>query len=64
MAWSPTRVSPAPCSASLTGELVKADQNTLTADGALPGATANRGLVIRVGRCISPELAQTSAHLG
>jgi len=43
MAWSPTRVSPAPCSASLTGELAKAGQNTLTADGPLPGATAHRG---------------------
>ena len=59
MAWSPTRVSPAPCSAWLTGRPAGASPQTLQADGLLsdgplsggplPGGTANRGLVIRVG---------------
>src|SRR5258708_7331237 len=65
MAWSPTRVSPAPCSAWLTGRPAGASPQTLEADGArsdgllsgealcgggpLPGGTANRGLVIRLG---------------
>jgi hypothetical protein len=59
MAWSPTRVSPAPCSALLTGPPPAASPRTLrsggpTPDGPLPGGplpggTANRGLVIRVG---------------
>jgi Phosphotransferase enzyme family len=52
MVWSPTRVSPAPCSALLTGEPASASQRTLTADGPLSGATANRGLVIRVGNTV------------
>ena len=52
MVWSPTRVSPSPCSALLTGGLARASRNTLTADGPLPGATANRGLVIRVGNSV------------
>src|SRR5258708_1990296 len=41
MVWSPTRVSPAPCSAGLTGRPASPK--------ALPGGTANRGLVLRVG---------------
>jgi hypothetical protein len=59
MAWSPTRVSPAPCSSWLTGGAAGASPQTLQADGRLsdgplpggplPGGTANRGLVIRVG---------------
>jgi Phosphotransferase enzyme family len=58
MAWSPMRVSPAPCSARLPGGAA-ADVQTLQANGQLsggsvsgslmPGGTANRGLVIRVG---------------
>src|SRR5258708_5813853 len=34
MAWSPTRVSPAPCSALLTGRPAGANPQTLEADGA------------------------------
>src|SRR5262245_4701692 len=64
MAWSPTRVSPEPCSAGLTSRSAGASLPTLPAarplaDGPLPGGplpgrplpggTANRGLVIRVG---------------
>jgi hypothetical protein len=49
MVWSPTRASPAPCSTRLTSGPARASGNTLCADGPLPGATANRGLVIRVG---------------
>src|SRR5258707_14024637 len=64
MAWSPTRVSPAPCSALLTGRPADASPRTLRSGGPspdgplpggplpggpLPGGTANRGLVIRVG---------------
>src|SRR6204780_2960586 len=49
MAWSPTRASPAPCSRLLTSGPVRASGKTLSADGPLPGGTANRGLVIRVG---------------
>jgi len=64
MAWSPTQVSPAPCSAWLTGQPAGPSPQTLQADGPgsdgpgsdgqltggpLPGGTANRGLVIRVG---------------
>jgi phosphotransferase family enzyme len=49
MAWSPTRVSPAPCSTSRNSELASAGQETLPEDGPLSGGTANRGLVIRVG---------------
>src|SRR5260370_42668572 len=41
MVWTPTRVSPAPCSAGLTGRPASPK--------ALPGGTANRGLVLRVG---------------
>jgi Phosphotransferase enzyme family len=41
MVWSPTRVSPAPCSARLTGRSA--------CPKPLPGGTANRGLVLRVG---------------
>jgi hypothetical protein len=52
MVWSPTRVSPAPRSTLLTGGLARASQKTLTADGPLSGATANRGLVIRVGNSV------------
>jgi len=48
------QVSPAPCSAWLTGGAAGASPHTLQADGPLPGGplpggTANRGLVIRVG---------------
>src|ERR1700678_4575096 len=49
MAWSPTRASPAPCSRLLTSGPVRASRKTLSADGPLPGGTANRGLVVRVG---------------
>jgi phosphotransferase family enzyme len=49
MAWSPTRVSPAPCSASKAGEPTRAKRETLSDDGPLAGGTANRGFVIRVG---------------
>ena len=49
MAWSPTRVSPAPCSASRPGKLARAGRETLPEDGPLSGGTANRGLVIRAG---------------
>src|SRR5580700_1711821 len=47
MAWSPTRASPAPCSVLLTSGPVRASRKAPY--GPLPGATANRGLVIRVG---------------
>jgi hypothetical protein len=43
------RASPAPCSAWLPGNQARASRPTLQADGPLPGGTANRGLVIRVG---------------
>jgi hypothetical protein len=59
MAWSPTRVSPAPCSTWRTDAAAGASPQMLQADGRLsdgplpggplPGGTANRGLVIRVG---------------
>jgi hypothetical protein len=49
MAWSPTRVSPAPCSTSRDGEPAWAGRETLPEDGPLSGGTANRGLVIRIG---------------
>src|SRR5580693_3841759 len=54
MAWSPTRVSPAPCSTMLTRRPVMpraapASSAALRAVVPLPGATANRGLVVRVG---------------
>jgi hypothetical protein len=67
MAWSPTRVSPAPSSALLAGEPVTAGRQSLHADGPLSGGTANRGLVIRVGdtvlRPIAPCRAATHALL-
>src|ERR1700726_2077322 len=50
MVWSPTRVSPEPCSAwpnSATAALSPPDSRR--EDGPLSGGTANRGLVIRVG---------------
>ncbi len=49
MAWLPTRASLATCSAVLTGESSRAGRDTLLAHGPLPGGTANRGLVVRVG---------------
>src|SRR5689334_506480 len=54
MAWSPTRVSPAPCSASRNRRPVRLSPQLPTADGPmstgpLAGGTANRGLAIRVG---------------
>jgi Phosphotransferase enzyme family len=49
MAWSPTRASPAPCSASRAGKPARAGRETLPEDGPLSGGTANRGLVIRAG---------------
>jgi hypothetical protein len=54
MAWSRTRVSPVPCSAWPTGVAAGPSPQGLHAggcpeDGPLPGATANRGLVVRVG---------------
>ncbi|HEX3514588.1 MAG TPA: phosphotransferase [Trebonia sp.] len=78
MAWSPTRVSPAPCSALLTGRPADASQRTLRSGGPspdgplpggpLPGGTANRGLVIRVGdtvlRPTAPCWQATHALLG
>jgi hypothetical protein len=57
MAWSPTRVSPAPSSALLAGEPVTAGHQTLHADGPLSGGTANRGLVIRVGDTVLRPIA-------
>src|SRR5215813_1265312 len=71
MAWSPTRASPAPCSAMLTAEPAKAGRATLHADGPLAGGTANRGLVIRVGGTVLrptapcwPATHALLAHLG
>src|SRR5215469_12771741 len=78
MAWSPTRVSPEPCSAWLTSRPAGASLPTLPTarplpDGALrggplPGGTANRGLVIRVGdtvlRPTAPCWRATHALLG
>src|SRR5258708_3979897 len=59
MAWSPTRVSPAPCSTGGREAAGGASPRALEAGGGgsdgplpggpLPGGTANRGLVIRVG---------------
>ena len=49
MAWSLTRVSPAPSSALLAGEPPRRSQDEVLADGPMSGGTANRGLVIRVG---------------
>src|ERR1700691_2734515 len=60
MAWSPTRVSPAPCSTRLTVGTSGASTNALQPhgpDGALSGGTANRGLVIRVGDTVLRPLA-------
>lgn len=57
MAWSPTRASPAPCSRLLTSGPVRASRKTLSADGPLPGGTANRGLVIRVGDTVARPAA-------
>jgi Phosphotransferase enzyme family len=57
MAWSPTRVSPAPSSALLAGEPVTAGRQTLHADGPMSGGTANRGLVIRVGDTVLRPIA-------
>ena len=57
MAWSRIRVSPEPCSAWPTSASAGASLQTLQADGLqtdgpLPGATANRGLVVRVGDAV------------
>jgi len=57
MAWSLTRVSPEPCSAwpasATAGASWPAPRTDLRpADGPLPGATANRGLVVRVGDAV------------
>src|ERR1700683_471820 len=49
MAWSLTRVSPAPSSALLAGEPPRRSQDEVLADGPMSGGTANRGLVVRVG---------------
>ena len=49
MAWSPTRVSPEPCSTWPTWATADPSAPTPRADGPLSGGTANRGLVIRVG---------------
>jgi hypothetical protein len=57
MAWSLTRVSPAPCSTSRAGEPAHAWQETLQEDGPLSGGTANRGLVIRVGDTVRRPIA-------
>ena len=60
MAWSPTRVSPAPCSTRLTGGTSGASTKALQPhgpDGPLSGGTANRGLVIRVGDTVLRPLA-------
>src|ERR1700684_3117647 len=57
MAWSPTRASPAPCSRLLTSGPVRASRKTLSADGPLPGGTANRGLVVRVGDTVRRPIA-------
>jgi Phosphotransferase enzyme family len=69
MAWSPTRASPGPCSAGLTSDPARASR-TLCADGPLPGATANRGLVIRIGDTVRrptapcwPAIHALLAHL-
>jgi hypothetical protein len=57
MVWSPTRVSPAPCSTSLTGATSTGNGQPQRAcqphvSGPLPGGTANRGLVVRVGNTV------------
>ena len=57
MASSLTRVSPEPCSAWPTSATAGASPPMLQADGRqtdgpLPGATANRGLVVRVGDAV------------
>ena len=57
MAWSPTQVSPEPCSAWPTSATAGASLQLLQVDGRqtdgpLPGATANRGLVVRVGDAV------------
>lgn len=57
MAWSRTRVSPEPCSAwpasTTAGASLQTSQaDVRQADGPLPGATANRGLVVRVGDAV------------
>jgi hypothetical protein len=57
MAWSRTKVSPETCSAWPTSATADANLQTLQvdrrqADGPLPGATANRGLVVRVGDAV------------
>ncbi|HUL27608.1 MAG TPA: phosphotransferase [Streptosporangiaceae bacterium] len=57
MAWSLTPVSPALCSASRTGEPTRAGRQALPEDGPLPGGTANRGLVIRVGDTVQRPTA-------
>jgi Phosphotransferase enzyme family len=53
MVWSPTRASPVACSAWLAHDLAGAvGLDTLPAYSPLPGATANRGLVMRVGDAV------------
>jgi len=57
MALSPTRVSPEPCSAWPT-TATGSSPRTFRADGeTLPGATANRGLVVRVGDTVIRPIA-------
>ena len=57
MAWSRTRVSPEPCSAWPT-TATGSSPRTFRADGeTLPGATANRGLVVRVGDTVIRPIA-------
>ena len=50
MAWSPTRVSPEACS-------VLARHPTGLSPSPLPGGTANRGLVVRVGNTVRRPIA-------
>src|SRR5690242_11962363 len=58
MASSRTRVSPEPCSAWPTSAMAGANPPTFRADGQiLPGATANRGLVVRVGDTVIRPIA-------
>ena len=67
MVWSLTRVSPAPCSTRLTDGKAGASPQTLQTagrrsdgslpGGPLPGGTANRGLVIRVGDTVLRPIA-------
>jgi hypothetical protein len=57
MVWSPTRVSPAPCSTRPASSPAAPSREALQpaggpADGPLSGGTANRGLVIRVGDAV------------